>query len=55
MDLATTVVGNAAPRLEGAADAMNRLAWLALVLTPGMGATRVLRAMSKASSPASVL
>jgi DNA processing protein len=32
--------------------AENRLAWLALILTPGMGATRTLRAMSRLSAPA---
>jgi len=52
--LATTVVGEAAPRLEGAGQDLNRLAWLALVLTPGMGATRTIRAMSLASSPAAI-
>ncbi|SDF49264.1 DNA processing protein [Terriglobus roseus] len=52
--MATTVVGEAAPRLESAEHDLNRLAWLALVLTPGMGATRTLRAMSLASSPAAI-
>lgn len=52
--MATTVVGEAAPRLEGAGQDLNRLAWLALVLTPGMGATRTIRAMSLASSPAAI-
>ena len=32
----------------------NRLAWLALILTPQMGATRTLRAMSLLSSPSQV-
>jgi DNA processing protein len=35
----------------GGADALNRLAYLSLVLTPGMGATRTLRAMGKLPSP----
>ncbi len=52
--LATTVMGNVAPRAKGADDAANRLAWMALVLTPGLGATRVLRAMSLAAKPADV-
>ena len=33
----------------------DRLAWLALALTPGMGATRVLRAMSRMQTPADLL
>ena len=33
----------------------DRLAWLALALTPGMGATRVLRAMSRTETPSDVL
>lgn len=33
----------------------DRLAWLALILTPGMGATRVHRAMSQVEAPAQVL
>lgn len=37
--------------MHGVDDAENRLAWLALVLTPGMGATRTLRAMSRAAEP----
>lgn len=52
--MATTVIGEAAPRLESAEHDLNRLAWLALVLTPGMGATRTIRAMSLASSPAAI-
>ena len=32
-------------------DALNRLAWLSLVLTPQMGATRTLRAMSRLDTP----
>lgn len=52
--MATTVVGEAAPQLESAAHDLNRLAWLALVLTPGMGATRSIRAMSLAPSPAAI-
>jgi DNA processing protein len=38
----------------GAAVAENKLAWLALILTPGMGATRTLRAMSRLSAPANL-
>jgi DNA processing protein len=34
--------------------AEDRLAWLALILTPGMGATRTLRAMSRLSAPANL-
>ena len=39
---------------RGPADtaALNRLAWMALVLSPQMGATRTLRAMSHLSTPA---
>jgi DNA processing protein len=33
---------------------LNRLAWLALVLTPQMGATRTLRAMSKLPAPSRI-
>lgn len=33
----------------------DRLAWLALALAPGMGATRTLRAMSRTETPADVL
>ena len=33
----------------------DRLAWLALALTPGMGATRILRAMSRMKAPADLL
>ncbi len=33
----------------------DRLAWLALALTPGMGTTRTLRAVSRTNSPADVL
>ncbi|GAA3769536.1 DNA-processing protein DprA [Terriglobus aquaticus] len=33
----------------------DRLAWLALAMTPGMGATRTLRAMSRTETPADVL
>ena len=47
-------MGEAAPHLEGARHDLNRLAWLALVLTPGMGATRTIRAMSPASSPSAI-
>ncbi len=36
-------------------DTASRLAWMALALTPQMGPTRVLRAMSKAASAADVL
>jgi len=32
----------------------NRLAWLALILTPGMGATRVLRAMQQLAVPSAL-
>ena len=35
-------------------DVESRLAWLALVLTPGMGATRTLRAMSRLHAPSSI-
>jgi DNA processing protein len=38
--------------VDGRAVAENRLAWMALVSTPGMGATRTLRAMSRLDAPA---
>ncbi|MGI4756578.1 MAG: DNA-processing protein DprA [Janthinobacterium lividum] len=40
----------------GSADttAEDRLAWMALILTPQMGATRTLRAMSKLSAPSQI-
>jgi DNA processing protein len=51
--LATTAIAD--PHLQTIETSDDRLAWLALILTPGMGATRTLRAMSLASSPAAVL
>ncbi len=36
-------------------DTANRLAWMALTLTPQMGPTRTLRAMSKVDAPAEIL
>lgn len=51
--LATTALADAQQQLTESND--DRLAWLALILTPGMGATRTLRAMSLAPSPAAVL
>lgn len=47
----TAVAGNAARTVTEE----DRLAWLALALTPGMGSTRVLRAMSRTAQPADVL
>ena len=47
-------MGNAEARMQGADDAENRLAWLALVLTRGMGATRTLRAMSRTAEPKNI-
>lgn len=44
------VAGNAA-----GGDTANRLAWMALTLTPQMGPTRTLRAMSKVDAPAEIL
>jgi DNA processing protein len=38
--------------VDGSVVAENRLAWMALVSTPGMGATRTLRAMSRLDAPA---
>ncbi len=49
-----TSVGAEAGNPPQTTDA-GRLAWLALTLTPGLGPTRVLRAMSRVDSPANVL
>ncbi len=50
-----TALGVEAGNRAQDSDAASRLAWMALTLTPGMGPTRVLRAMSKLDSPAALL
>ena len=47
-----TAVKDALTGVDGRVVAENRLAWMALVSTPGMGATRTLRAMSRLDAPA---
>ncbi len=49
-----TAIDNALPRPAVPAESENRLAFLALILTPGMGSTRTLRAVSKTEAPADV-
>jgi len=48
--LATALNGRLSDVLESAVTE-NRLAWMALILTPGMGATRTLRAMAQLAVP----
>jgi DNA processing protein len=40
--------------MVAATDAENRMAYMALILTPGMGSTRTLRAVSKTVAPADI-
>ncbi|WP_348270834.1 DNA-processing protein DprA [Terriglobus roseus] len=47
-----TVVDNALPRRMATAETENRVAYMALILTPGVGSTRALRAVSRAAAPA---
>lgn len=48
--MATALNGRLSDVLESAVTE-NRLAWMALILTPGMGATRTLRAMAQLAVP----
>ena len=53
--MAVVVEREGAGNRAGGEAAAARLAWMALVLTPGLGPTRVLRAMGKVGSPAEML
>ncbi len=52
--MAASVQGNVSAH-TGTSGAMDRLAWLALVLTPGMGPTRIVRAMGRLAQPSDLL
>ena len=47
-----TAIDNALPRPRATVDVEDRLAYMALILTPGVGSTRALRAVSKTAVPA---